>query len=132
MIVTGASYSDHDCGSGAIIEGKKGKYVVLYVYCTVDVKFVGALEFERREKWEGLDSSIERESAWEKWEGLDSSGEKWNGLDSSAREKWEGLLSGLERKKRVGSVDLWPIFTTECCVRHVSICTFKLSNLEPQ
>jgi hypothetical protein len=35
-IVTGASCSDHDCGSGANIEEKEDKYVI-YVYCTIDI-----------------------------------------------------------------------------------------------
>ena len=30
-IVTGASCSDHDCGSGANIEEKQDKYIVMYV-----------------------------------------------------------------------------------------------------
>jgi hypothetical protein len=36
-IVTGASCSDHDCGSGATIEENEDKYVVMYVYCTTDI-----------------------------------------------------------------------------------------------
>ena len=63
---------------------------------------------ERREKWEGLDSSGVRECGWEDLDlsaARESGREKWESLDSSAesesaREKWEGLLSGVEGWKR--------------------------------
>ena len=50
-----------------------------------------------REKWEGLDSSVERESAQVKWEGLHSSAER-----KSTREKWEGLDLSAERERVPG------------------------------
>ena len=131
----------------------------MYVYCTIDIlpgfQWDGVLWLperelivagEERDVWgSGLECGESvcpgevvgcefecGESAQKKWEGLDSSGEKWGSLDSSAREKLEGLLLDVERKKRVGSIELRPIFTRVYCVWEGSIYTLKQSNLEPQ
>ena len=56
----------------------------------VDYQGESREQLERREKWECLDS---RESDQEKWEGPNSSAER-----QSALVRWEGLHSSAERE----------------------------------